>query len=182
MSGLRLNFLVQVTLCWESGMCFSNSSHECPPQGAHGPFRDSLQESCHHEERVTPTPLPSWIHMRLLCLSLLKEHCLYSSDTQQSEEFCLYGAPAPRKSYWLGKGLHPLFDKLNQEVMMQFLKMNTFFLILSLSKFFASDMGQNQLPSSCAKEHKRCNEAFIFRFSQTNWGSSRIKFVLCVLL
>lgn len=66
MSGFRLNFLVQVTLCWEPRMA--------PPwalsQGAaaRGPFSDSLQESCHQEGKVTPTPLPSWIHMRLVCL------------------------------------------------------------------------------------------------------------------
>lgn len=84
MSGSRLNFLVQVTLCWELWMsCSSFREHSPWGAAAHGSFSDSLQESCHCESRGTNTPLASWIHMRLVCRPCLVDHCQYSTGKKQ---------------------------------------------------------------------------------------------------
>lgn len=53
----------------------------CERTAAHSPFSESLWETCHHEGRVTPALLASWIHIRMMCLTLLEEHCWYLSDS-----------------------------------------------------------------------------------------------------
>ena len=106
MSGFRSNFLVQVTLSREPWTRFPLAA------AAHGPFRDSLQESCRPDRRVRPNSLPSRIHMTRVCLTLLKEHSLYSSDRQQPEGFSSTVLQLPENTHWQSRGMNPIFDGL----------------------------------------------------------------------